>query len=271
GGLARPRRARQPGGRRGALCARRADPPAPRRAGGRGPAGALAPGDRAVARRPRLPRRRVGIGPALGPHGAAPADRRPRRAPAAGRDAQPGPRLPAAAPGARHPRAPQAPARGVPDAAQTARRHPGLRARPLLLALRLRVRGGGALGRRARPAARELRGRGDPRVVVCARAQPAAAARGPVEDRPHPRGADGRHVPRDGLRDHPEADLHGRLRDGRAALRALRAQRPAARRGADGRPRRADHGLRARVLLPPRRAAARPRRGGGAPARRRYL
>ena len=62
------------------------------------------------------------------------------------------------------------------------------------------------------------------------------------------------------LRADPRADLHGRVRQRRAA-RDRRARRPADGGRDDGRARHPDHGLRAGVLLLARRAAARPRRG----------
>src|SRR5215211_3236417 len=104
-------------------------------------------------------------------------------------------------------------------------------------------------------------------LVVGAGAEAAAAARRPVEDRPHLRRPDARHVPRDGLRADPHAGLHRRLRERRAA-RDQRAGRPADGGRDDGGARHPHHGLRSRVLLLARRAAVRPRRGGGAGARR---
>ena len=84
-------------------------------------------------------------------------------------------------------------------AAPAARRDPGLRARALRLALLVRVRGAPC----ATTSCTSLQHAsfvfaGDARVVVGARAQAPAAARRAVEDRPHPRRADDRDVPRDG-------------------------------------------------------------------------
>src|SRR5918997_559154 len=60
---------------------------------------------------------------------------------------------------------------------------------------------------------RDVHLRRDPGLVAGAGAEAAAAARRAVEDRPHHRRADGRDVPRDGVRADARAGLHARLRE----------------------------------------------------------
>ena len=111
-------------------------------------------------------------------------------------------------------------ARRLPLPAQAAGGAAGLRAGALRLALLDLLRGRGPPPARARAPARVVHRHRRARVVVGARAQAAAAARRAVEDRPHPHRALPRHVPGDVLRAHPRADLHRRLRDRRAHVRA---------------------------------------------------